>query len=72
MPKQAGELSKEERDQFEDVDIAGEEGGDTGPAGFIDDGPQAERGDARRDKPTHSGKTRPNQGTKAKNKARSH
>ena len=58
MPKQWGDLSKEEKEQFEDVDIAGEEGGDTGNSAYIDDGEQAEKGDARRDKPVHSGPTR--------------
>jgi hypothetical protein len=62
MPKQAGDLSKEERDQFEDVDIAGERGGDTGKSAYIDDGPEAEKGDARREKPAQS--------EKAKNKDR--
>ena len=58
MPKQWGDLSTEEQEQIEDVDIAGEEGGDTGNSGYIDDGEQAEKGDARRDKPVHSGPTR--------------
>ena len=40
------------------MDISGEEGGDTGPAGHIDDGEQAEKGDARRENPRHSGPTR--------------
>jgi hypothetical protein len=58
MPKQWGDLSKEERDEFLEKDIAGEEGGDTGPAAYIDDGPQAEKGDARRDKPAQSEKAK--------------
>jgi hypothetical protein len=58
MPKQMGDLSPEERQEFEDRDIAGERGGDTGNAAYIDDGPDAEKGDARRDKPVHSGPTR--------------
>lgn len=70
MPKQAGELKGEERREFEERDIAGERGGDTGNSAYIDDGPQAEKGDARRDKPTHSGPTRSNQAQKEKNKAR--
>ena len=58
MPKQWGDLSKEEKDEFLERDIAGEDGGDTGPSGYIDDGKDAEKGDARREKPTHSGPTR--------------
>lgn len=58
MPKQWGDLSKEEKDRFEDMDISGEEGGDTGPAAYIDDGKQAEKGDARRDKPAVSDKAK--------------
>lgn len=58
MPKQWGDLSKEEKDEFLERDISGEDGGDTGPSGYIDDGEDAEKGDARRDKPTHSGPTR--------------
>ena len=58
MPKQWGDLSKEEKEQFRDRDISGEEGGDTGPSAHIDDGGDAEKGDARREKPRHSGPTR--------------
>jgi hypothetical protein len=58
MPKQWGDLSKEEKEQFEDLDIAGEEGGDTGNSAYIDDGEQAEKGDARRDKPVLSEKAK--------------
>lgn len=58
MPKQMGDLSPEERREFEERDIAGEEGGDTGPAAYIDDGEQAEKGDARRDKPAVSDKAK--------------
>lgn len=46
-------------DREDDIDRAGERGGDTGPSSFIEDGPQAEKGDLRRDKPVHSGRTRP-------------
>jgi hypothetical protein len=63
MPKQAGDKNQYDQDEFEDVDVAGERGGDTGPAGYIDDGPDAEKGDARRDKPAQS--------EKAKNKDKS-
>ena len=58
MTKQWGDLSKEEKDQFENVDIAGEDGGDTGNSAYIDDGEQAEKGDARRDKPVLSEKAK--------------
>ena len=58
MPKQWGDLSKEEKEQFEDVDIAGEEGGDTGNSAYTDDGADAEKGDARRDKPQLSEKAK--------------
>ena len=58
MPKQWGDLSKEEKEEFQDLDIAGEEGGDTGNSAYIDDGKQAEKGDARRDKPVLSDKAK--------------
>lgn len=58
MPKQWGDLSKEEQEEFQRRDIRGEEGGDSGNSGYIDDGADAEKGDARREKPTHSGPTR--------------
>ena len=58
MPKQAGDKNRYDREELEDVDVAGERGGDTGPAGYIDDGPQAEKGDARRDKPAQSDKAK--------------
>ena len=58
MPKQWGDLTTEEKQQFENIDISGEEGGDTGPAGYIDDGEGAEKGDTRRENPKHSGPTR--------------
>jgi hypothetical protein len=45
-------------DRNDDIDRAGERGGDTGPSSYIEDGPQAEKGDVRRDKPVHSGPTR--------------
>ena len=58
MPKQWGDLSKEEKAEFERRDIRGDSGGDTGNSAYIDDGEQAEKGDARREKPVHSGPTR--------------
>ena len=45
-------------DKDQDLDPAGERGGDTGNSSYKDDGPQAEKGDQRRDKPVHSGPTR--------------
>lgn len=47
-------------DKNQDLDPAGERGGDTGPTSVKGDGPQAEKGDQRRDKPVHSGPTRQN------------
>ena len=58
MPKQWGDLSKEEQEKFQNIDVSGEEGGDTGPSAYIDDGEQAEKGDTRRENPVHSGPTR--------------
>jgi hypothetical protein len=55
MPKRA----EGQHDKDQELDPAGGGGGDTGPSSYVDDGPQAEKGDARRDKPTHSGPTRP-------------
>ena len=46
------------QDKDQDIDQAGERGGDTGHASKKGDGPGAERGDWRRDKPVHSGPTR--------------
>jgi hypothetical protein len=58
MPKQAGDLNGDERREFEERDIAGERGGDTGNSAYVDDGPQAEKGDARREKPVQSEKAK--------------
>jgi hypothetical protein len=49
-------------DKDQDLDPAGERGGDTGKSSFKGDGPQAEKGDQRRDTPVHSGPTRGGQG----------
>lgn len=46
-------------DNERDVDVKGERGGDTGNTKQVDKGEQAEKGDARRESPVHSGKTRP-------------
>src|SRR5690606_22284280 len=45
MPKQWGDLSKEEKEKFEERDIRGDDGGDTGNSAYIDDGADAEKGD---------------------------
>jgi len=45
-------------DKDQDLDPAGECGGDTGKSAPKGDGPGAEKGDQRRDKPVHSGPTR--------------
>ncbi len=45
-------------DKDQELDPAGAHGGDTGPSSFKGDGPQAEKGDQRRDTPVHSGPTR--------------
>lgn len=67
MPHRA----KGDHDKDQDIDVAGERGGDTGPSSYVDDGPQAEKGDARRDKPTHSGPTRRGTSNKGKHGERS-
>ncbi len=54
MPKR----TQRDHDKDQELDPAGERGGDTGPSSYKGDGPQAERGDQRRDKPVHSGPTR--------------
>lgn len=51
-------VAQRDHDKDQDLDPAGERGGDTGPTSYKDDGPQAEKGDQRRDKPVHSGPTR--------------
>ena len=58
------------KDKDQDLDEAGERGGDTGPASKKGDGPGAERGDWRRDKPVHSGPTR-GKGTEGPGRKRS-
>ncbi|MBA3336109.1 MAG: hypothetical protein H0T49_00930 [Chloroflexia bacterium] len=49
----------QEKNADERYDPAGERGGDTGPSAEPAKGPQAEKGDQRRDNPVHSGPTRP-------------
>lgn len=56
--------TQRDHDKDQDIDQAGERGGDTGPTSPEGDGPQAEKGDRRRDKPVHSGPTRRNTGKK--------
>lgn len=45
-------------DKDQDLDLAGERGGDTGKTTQLGKGIQAEKGDRRRDTPVHSGPTR--------------
>jgi hypothetical protein len=47
-------------------DIKGERGGDTGPTKQIGKGQKAEKGDARRENPPHSGPTRPGGSSRGK------
>ena len=59
-------------DKDQDLDPAGASGGDTGKGSYKGDGPQAEKGDQRRDKPVHSGPTRRgSQGTSSQHGKRS-
>jgi hypothetical protein len=59
-------------DRDQDVDWKGERGGDTGPTKQKGKGQQAEKGDQRREKPVHSGPTRPgSQGTDSEHGKRS-
>lgn len=51
-------------DNDDDVDVKGERGGDTGHTKQKGKGPQAEKGDQRREKPVHSGPTRPGRPTR--------
>ena len=48
--------TQRDHDQDQDLDPAGERG-DTGPLSYVEDDPQAEKGDQQRDKPVHSGPT---------------
>lgn len=62
----------DDTDKDQELDPAGERGGDTGKTAFKDDGPQAEKGDQRRDTPIHSGPTRRGaQGTSSEHGKRS-
>jgi hypothetical protein len=45
-------MAKRDHDKDQDLDPAGAHGGDTGKSSFKGDGPQAEKGDQRRDTPS--------------------
>jgi hypothetical protein len=65
-------MAQRDHDKDQDLDPAGAHGGDTGKSSFKEDGPQAEKGDQRRDTPVHSGPTRHGaQGTGSKHGKRS-
>ena len=51
-------MSDRREDKDQDLDPAGERGGDTGPGVQKGKGAQAEKGDQRRNTPVHSGPTR--------------
>ena len=63
-------MAKRDHDKDQDIDQAGERGGDTGPSSKKGDGAGAERGDWRRNHPIHSGPTR-GKGTGGTNSKRS-
>jgi hypothetical protein len=50
--------TQRDHDQSQELDPAGERGGDTGPLSCEGGGLRAEKGDLRRDKPVHSGPNR--------------
>src|SRR3712207_6624390 len=58
QPNRRQTMAKRDHDKDQDLDPAGAHGGDTGKSSFKGDGPQAEKGDQRREKPAHSGPTR--------------
>jgi hypothetical protein len=65
-------MAMRDHDKDQELDPAGAHGGDTGKSSFKDDGPQAEKGDQRRDTPVHSGPTRSGaQGTHSQHDKRS-
>ncbi len=55
-------MGQRDHDKDQDIDQAGERGGDTGPSSVKGDGPGAEKGDWRRNEPVHSGPTRGGKG----------
>ena len=62
----------DDRDKDQDYDPKGEYGGDTGKTDQKGKGPQAEKGDQRRENPVHGGPTRPGaQGTDSEHGKRS-
>jgi hypothetical protein len=63
--------TQRDHDKDQDIDPAGERGGDTGPSSYVGDGPGAKKGDQRRDKPVHSGPTRQNTANTSKGDKRS-
>jgi hypothetical protein len=59
-------------DKDQAYDPKGAHGGDTGPTAPLGSGPQAEKGDQRREKPVHRGPNRPGaQGTASRRGKRS-
>jgi hypothetical protein len=63
---------RQDDDKDQDYDPKGEHGGDTGKTAPLGSGPQAEKGDQRRENPVHSGPTRPGaQGTDSEHGKRS-
>jgi hypothetical protein len=65
-------MAPRDHDKDQDLDPAGAHGGDTGKSSVKGKGPQAEKGDQRRDTPVHSGATRPgSQGTASEHGKRS-
>jgi hypothetical protein len=59
-------------DKDQDLDPKGDHGGDTGKTDQKGKGPQAEKGDQRRETPVHSGPSRPgSQGTRSVHDKRS-
>ena len=65
-------MAKRDPDKDQALDPAGAHGGDTGNSSVTGNGPQAEKGDQRRDTPVHSGPTRRgSQGTRSQHGKRS-
>lgn len=65
-------MAQRDHDKDQELDPAGAHGGDTGPSSYKGDGPQAEKGDQRRNNPVHSGPTRRGaQGTDSEHDKRS-
>ena len=63
---------RQDDDKDQNYDPKGAHGGDTGKTAPLGSGPQAEKGDQRREHPVHSGPTRPGaQGTESTHGKRS-